>query len=184
VSRTPTTYIALLRAINVGGTGKLSMADLRALCHAAGFTRARTYIQSGNVLFESQLGEAKVKATLEQALSAKLGKPHAALVRTGAELDEAIAKNPFKLAQPNQVLVLFLDEAPAPSALAKLVIPGREEVKLAGREVFIHFPDGMGRSKLKLPFSATATGRNMNTVVKLAALAREMATDSGAQSGD
>jgi len=127
------------------------------------------------VLFESKLAEAKVKATLERTLAAKLGKPYGALVRTGAELDAALANNPFERAQPSQVLVLFLDAAPARGALSELVIPGREEVKLAGREVFIHYPDGMGRSKLKLPLSATATGRNLNTVGKLAALAREMA---------
>jgi uncharacterized protein (DUF1697 family) len=168
-----TTFVALLRAINVGGTGKLAMSELCKLCEDAGFARPKTYIQSGNVVFESALTEAKVKAKLEKALAAKMGKPFGALVRTAAELDAVLARNPFKQAAPNQLLVLFLDEAPKRGALADLHIPGREQVKLAGREVFIHYPDGMGRSKLKLPFSKIGTGRNLNTVAKLAALASE-----------
>jgi uncharacterized protein (DUF1697 family) len=149
------------------------MRELVTLCEAAGFTNVKTYIQSGNVLFESRLGEAKVKAKLEQLLAAKLGKPFGVLLRSAAELEAVVLHNPFEQAAPNRVLVLFLDEAPAKNALANLVIPANEEVKLHGREVFIHYPDGMGRSKLKLPFVATATGRNLNTVRKLAVMARE-----------
>lgn len=166
-------FVALLRAINVGGTGKLAMRDLVALCEGAGFTRVSTYIQSGNVVFESRLAEAGVKARLEKALAVKMGKPVRALIRSGSELGSVLKRNPFPQAPPNKVAVLFLDEAPARNALAGLVIPGREEVKLAGREVFVHFPDGMGRSKLKLPFAALATARNLNTVARLAAMAQE-----------
>jgi len=168
-------FVALLRAINVGGTGKLAMRELVTLCEAAGFTKVKTYIQSGNVLFESRLGEAKVKGKLEQLLAAKLGKPFDVLLRSAAELEAVLLHNPFKQAAPSRVLVLFLNEAPAKNALANLVVPANEEVKLHGREVFIHYPDGMGRSKLKLPLVATATGRNLNTVSKLAAMAREAA---------
>jgi uncharacterized protein (DUF1697 family) len=168
-----TVFVALLRAINVGGTGKLAMSDLCKLCEDAGFRGARTYIQSGNVVFKSALTEAKTKAKLEKSLAAKLKKPCSALLRTGAELEAVIERNPFRKAAANQVLVLFLDEAPAPGALANLLIPGREEVRLDGREVFIHYPDGMGRSKLKVPFAKTGTGRNLNTVAKVAEMARE-----------
>jgi uncharacterized protein (DUF1697 family) len=169
-----TVYAALLRAINVGGTGKLAMTELRGLCESAGFDCVKTYIQSGNVVFKSALSEARVKAKLEKALAAKMGKPFFAMVRSTGELRAIVKRNPFKQAAPNQVLVLFLDETPAKSALAGLAIPGREKVELAGREVFIHYPDGMGRSKLKIPFAKTGTGRNLNTVQKLATMAGEL----------
>ena len=167
-------FVALLRAINVGGTGILSMSDLRDLCETAGFRQVRTYIQSGNVVFTSSLSEAKVKAKLERALAAKLGKPVGVLLRSGAELDAVQNQNPFSAAPPNRVIVLFLDESPPKTALAKLLIPGREEVVLRGREVFIHYPDGQGRSKLKLPFAKDGTGRNLNTIAKLALMAHEL----------
>jgi uncharacterized protein (DUF1697 family) len=167
-----TIFVALLRAINVGGTGKLLMSDLKALCAASGLVGAQTYIQSGNVVFESRLSEAKVKAKLEQALARQLGKPVGVLVRTLPELEQVLSLNPFASALPNQVLVLFLDVAPAPGALANVVIPGREVLELRGRELFIHFPDGLGQSKLKIPFAQLGTGRNLNTVTKLVALAR------------
>lgn len=166
-------FVALLRAINVGGTGKLAMKDLCRLCEDAGFESVQTYIQSGNTVFKSTLPEAKVKARLEKALALKLGKPCAVLLRTRSELDSVLKRHPFENAAPNRVLVLFLDEAPPKNALAGVVIPGREEVKLSGREVFIHFPDGMGRSKLKLPFAKIATGRNINTVAKLCQMAAD-----------
>jgi uncharacterized protein (DUF1697 family) len=172
-----TVFAALLRAVNVGGTGKLPMSVLRRLCEVAGFDGVVTYIQSGNVVFRSRLGEAKVKQVLEKALLTEMGKPVDVLVRTLPELEALVRRNPFGHAAPNQLLVLFLDRAAPKSSLADLVIPGREEVKLSGREVFIHYPDGMGRSKLKLPFARTGTGRNLNTVRKLIALAKEL--DSG-----
>src|SRR5687768_10614540 len=160
-------HVALLRAINVGGTGKLPMSDLRALCEGAGFEDVATYIQSGNVVFTSRSGKAEVQRRLEAALEAKVGKPVGVHLRTPAELASVLERNPFPDAPGSQVLVLFLDHAPPPGALDDLVVPGRETVRLSGHEVFIHFPDGMGRSKLKIPFAKTATGRNVNTVAKL-----------------
>jgi uncharacterized protein (DUF1697 family) len=167
-----TIYVGLLRAINVGGTGKLVMSELCSLCEAAGLKRAKTYIQSGNVVFESSLAEAKVKAKLEAALAQKLGKPVGVMLRTGAELESALTKNPFARASPARVLIHFLDQPPARDALAGVSAPGGEELKLVGRELFVHYPDGLGRSKLKLPFAKIATARNLNTVAKLAELAR------------
>jgi uncharacterized protein (DUF1697 family) len=167
-------FIALFRAINVGGTGKLAMNELRGLCEEAGLKNCRTYIQSGNAVFRSSFSEATIKSKLEKLVSAKLGKPSAVLVRTRSELEAAIQKNPYRSAVPSRVMVLFLDEVPPRDALDNLRIPGKEKVKLEGREVFIHYPEGMGRSKLKLPLSEPATGRNLNTVVKLAALAAEL----------
>jgi uncharacterized protein (DUF1697 family) len=169
-----TAFVALLRAINVGGTGKLRMTDLVSLCGAAGFKRTATYIQSGNAVFTSPLPEAKVKAKLEKALGAHMGKPFGALIRTGKELESVLARNPFKEAAPNRVIVYFLDEAPPPGAVDQLVIPGLEQVALVGREIFVHYPEGQGSSKLKIPFAKIGTGRNLNTVAKLAAMARAL----------
>jgi uncharacterized protein (DUF1697 family) len=168
------TYVALLRAINVGGTGKLAMSDLRQLCQDCGFLDVATYIQSGNVVFRSKLKEAGVKNALEQALAQKMGKPFGVLVRTAKELLDVVDKNPFPEAPPNRVLIVFLDEPPPPDSLKTVVIPGEEELVLQGRELFIYFPDGMGQSKLKVPFQKTGTGRNLNTARKLAAMAQEL----------
>jgi uncharacterized protein (DUF1697 family) len=103
------TFVALLRAINVGGTGKLPMTELRALCERLGFSDVRTYIASGNVVFGTRLAAPKAKATLEAALLKTLGKPCQVLIRTADELEAAIAANPYPEAAPNQLLVLFLD---------------------------------------------------------------------------
>lgn len=166
------THIALLRAINVGGTGKLPMTELRALCEAFGFANVRTYIQSGNVVFESRLSQARAKATLESALEARLGRRHAALLRSLDELVAIEGRNPFPEADARQLLVVFLDAPPPRDALTGWKIPGRERLHPDGRELFIHFPDGMGRSKLKIPFADVGTGRNLNTIRALIALAR------------
>jgi uncharacterized protein (DUF1697 family) len=167
-------FVALLRAVNVGSTGRLAMSDLRRLCEQAGFKDCRTYIQSGNVLFRSPLSEAGVKAKLEKALSEALGRPSSAAIRTRAELASITERNPWKSAPASQVLVLFLDAEPPRDALDGLHVPGREKLQLDGRELFIHYPDGMGRSKLRVPLAQIGTGRNLNTVAKLAALAAEL----------
>ena len=169
-------FVALLRAVNVGGTGNLKMDQLRRLCAAQGFEHAVTYIQSGNVVFTSRLGEAAIKARLESALVRVVGKPVGVLVRSAPELSAALKRNPFPDAPPASVVVFFLDSAPGAKALEGLVVPGREQLELRGRELFIHFPDGQGRSKLKVPFAKTGTGRNLNTVQKLVAMAAALAT--------
>ena len=165
-------FVALLRAVNVGGTGKLAMSDLRQLCENAGFENVTTYIQSGNVVLTSKLPATRTKQRLEAALQKKMGKAIGVFIRTPAELESILERNPFKKAAPNRLHVLFLDRAAPRNALARLEIPGREEVKFSGREVFIHYPDGMGRSKLKIPFADDATARNLNTVKKLRDLSR------------
>lgn len=166
------TLIALLRAVNVGGTGKLPMADLRALCEKSGFRDVRTYIQSGNVVFSSAVAAKKAKATLEASLAKRLGKPVLVLIRTADELAAAIAANPFPEAAPNQLLITFLDDEPPASSIKGWKVPGRERMALVGRELFIHFPDGIGPSKLKIPFADVGTGRNLNSVRALLAMAR------------
>ena len=166
-----TSFIALLRAVNVGGTGKLPMADLKEICKAAGLHSVRTYIASGNVLFESRLSEAAVRKALESRLLTYAGKPVAVMVRTAAEMAEVLAKNPFPHAPGNRTMAIFLDAAPPPNALE--TVSGRvdEEVGLGRREIYVVYGANMARSKLKIPAAKNGTARNMNTVAKLAAMA-------------
>ncbi len=163
-----TRYVALLRAVNVGGTGKLPMAELRAMCEAAGFHNVRTYIASGNVVFDSEAGEAAVKAALERALLDYAGKPVGAIVRTGAEMTSILATNPFKHAAPNRVVAVFLDEPPPPDWRDSIRSQSIEEFAAGRREIFIHYPLGQADTKLKMTALAMGTGRNINTVAKLA----------------
>ncbi|ODR98889.1 hypothetical protein AUC68_06850 [Methyloceanibacter methanicus] len=169
-----TAYVALLRAVNVGGTGKLPMRDLVAMCERAGFSAVRTYIASGNVVFSSNETEAAVKADLEEALHAYAGKPVAVLVRTADELSGVLADNPFPGVPPNKVMALFLDHAPAATEIETVSGLTSEILQLGKRELYVHYPDGMGRSKLKIPAASRGTARNMNTVAKLVAMASEI----------
>ena len=166
-------FIALLRAVNVGGTGKLPMSDLRSLCEKAGFRNVRTYIASGNVVAERDGSEAEAKATLEAELGAYAGKPVRAIVRTGAEMSKVVADNPFPNHAASQTVAIFLDLAPPPDVLKDVKGRANEKLRLGAREIYVHYPDGIGRSKLRIPAAADGTARNMNTVPKLAAMARE-----------
>jgi uncharacterized protein (DUF1697 family) len=111
-----------------------------------------------------------VKKLLEPALEQHMGKAFGALVRSAAELRKVLESNPFPAAAPNRLLVMFLDAAPAASSLARVVCPDGEELALAGRELFLHFPKGQGQSKLKVPFRDIGTARNLNTVREVLAL--------------
>ena len=166
-----TRYVALLRAVNVGGTGALPMADLRAICEAIGYTRVETYIASGNVVFDSSLSPAKVKAELESRLAEYMRKPVGVVLRTAAEIAAVLKANPFPKAEGKLAYAIFLDAPPAADALTKVSGRTDEELRLGAREIFVHYPTGMGRSKLKIAASKNGTARNMNTVAKLAALA-------------
>ena len=166
-------YIAFLRAVNVGGTGKLPMAELRAMCESIGLSGVRTYIASGNVVFQSRLAEATVKAKLERCLEDYAGKPVGVLVRTGAELAAVLEGNPFKTAAPNRTVAIFLDTPPPPDALAAATGLRAEEMALGTREIYVHYGDGMADSKLKIPAAKTGTARNMNTIATLVDWATE-----------
>ena len=169
-------YAALLRAVNLAGTGKLLMTDLARLCAGEGLCDVKTYIQSGNVVFTSAKKEEAVKAVLEKTLARHMGKPVAVMVRTADELEAVVAANPFPEAPPNRLLITFFDEPLSKAVLTGVVAPGGERLVIRGRELFIHYPDGMGVSKLKVPaLKAAGTGRNLNTVVKLAAMTRALA---------
>jgi uncharacterized protein (DUF1697 family) len=164
-------YIALLRAVNVGGTGKLPMAELKAMCVAEGFAEVRTYIASGNVVFSSRLSAARVKAALEQRLAAYAGKPVGVVIRSAEEMAAVLKANPFPKAPPNFTVAIFLDEAPAADALNDIRGQQDEELRLGKREIYVAFGAGMGQSKLKIPAAAKGTARNINTVTKLVELA-------------
>jgi uncharacterized protein (DUF1697 family) len=166
-----TAYIALLRAVNVGGTGKLPMTELKAMCEAAGYANARTYIASGNVVFEARRSEARIKAELEAALAAYVGKPVGVLVRTADQMAEVLAANPFATAPPSKTAAIFLDGPPPANVLAGISGRDVEEVALGTREIYVHYPNGMGRSKLRIPGARLGTARNMNTVARLSAMA-------------
>ena len=170
-----TTYVALLRAVNVGGTGKLPMATLKAMCSEAGFTRVETYIASGNVVLDSKAKPARIKADLEARLHAHFGKAAGVIVRSAAEMAAVVAANPFPKADPRKTAVLFLDARPPRDALAHAKGQHDEEMALGEREIFIHYPSGMGRSKLRISAAAKGTARNMNTVATLAQWANQRA---------
>jgi uncharacterized protein (DUF1697 family) len=169
------TYVAFLRAVNVGGTGKLPMAELRAMAEALGFADVRTYIASGNLVFRSALSEAKVKAALERSLADYAGKPVGVLVRTGKELAAILSANPFTKAAPNRTVAIFLDARPPADALEHAGGVGSEEMALGKREIYVHYPDGMAHSKLRIPAARDGTARNMNTIATLATMANEPA---------
>jgi uncharacterized protein (DUF1697 family) len=166
-----TTFIALLRAVNVGGTGKIAMSDLKRLCEEAGCANVRTYIASGNVILESGSAEARLKAKLEAALKAHVGKPVGVMVRSAAEMADVVARNPFPRKAPNRTVAIFLDRPPGRDILDGVRGRKDEEIRVMGREIYVRYPDGIGKSELIIPGAKDGTARNMNTVAKLAELA-------------
>jgi uncharacterized protein (DUF1697 family) len=169
-----TAWIALLRAVNVGGTGKLAMSELKAMCDELGFSSAKTYIASGNVVFESRKSEAAIKAALEKRLEAYAGKPVGVLVRSAAEMAQVAADNPFPKLAPNRTMALFLDRAPPADALETVRGQKDEKIRLGRREIYIHYGEGMAQSKLVIPAAKIGTARNMNTVAALSKMAAEL----------
>ena len=166
-----TRYVALLRAVNVGGTGKIAMSELKAICAELGFTGVETYIQSGNVVFDGEATAAKTKPKLEARLAAHFGKPMGVLLRSAAEIAAVLKANPFPKSEPRYTYAIFLDEPPPADALQRAVGRSDEEMRLGKREIYVHYPSGMGRSKLRLPAAKQGPARNMNTVATLAEMA-------------
>ena len=165
-----TKFIALLRAVNVGGAGKLAMADLKSMCADAGFARIETYIASGNVVFESTGTADRVQAELESRLCDHAQRPVQVFVRTALELREVLRGNPFPKAEPRLTYVFFLRSKPPPEATANVLRRVNEELRAGKREIYVHYPLGMGQSKLVIPAAKNGTARNMNTVAKLVAM--------------
>jgi uncharacterized protein (DUF1697 family) len=168
-----TGYVALLRAVNVGGR-QLKMGDLKRIASELDLESPKTFIASGNLLFRSSKKEAAVKRDLEQALQHHMGKPVEVMVRTTSELTKVVAANAFPKEPGNRVVAIFLDDAPPADVITSAKNVTDERLALGTREIYVHFPSGQGRSKLKIPAAARGTARNMNTVAKLAELATEM----------
>lgn len=176
--------IALIRGINVGGKNSLPMETLRGLCESIGLRDVRTYIQSGNVVFRAPSREIAAAATkLEDAIETDRSFRPSVVIRTRDELSAAISANPFaERAQrdPSKLLVMFLRDKPAAGAADAIQKVKREseELRLIGRELFIDFPIGIGKSKLAIAaveraLGVPATSRNWNTTLKLLAMADE-----------
>jgi uncharacterized protein (DUF1697 family) len=177
------TWIALLRGINVGGHNKIPMAELRTECEDLGFEDVATYIQSGNVVFRAAGGAHAVAEKLRQAIAARFGCEVPVVLRTVEALERVAGTNPFleEGADPSRLHVGFLLEKPAPARLADLPAqpPGPEELRVVGAEVFLHYPEGMGTSKLTTAWldralGTTMTARNWRTVNKLVEMGRQV----------
>jgi uncharacterized protein (DUF1697 family) len=177
-----TTYIALLRGINVGGSRKIHMADLREIFAEAGCADVSSYIQSGNLVF-SHAADDKLAGRLERAIEKETGFDVPVILRTDAEWERVIDANPYPGVEPTKLHVAFLAEVPAAAAV-KAFDSDRfapEEFAVVGREVYLHLPDGIGRAKLPpaLPLiRGVGTARNWRTVLKLAELSGELAERS------
>ena len=172
-----TGYVALLGGVNVGGR-TLKMDALRATAERCGFEQVSTFIQSGNVLFRSELGAARVSAVLHDAILEDSGIDIRIATRTAAQLRAVVAANPFpdRIEDPTKVSVTFLFDGVTPT-LAALApdVYAPDEVQVIGREAYLHTPNGMGKANLtpalmkKLGLAGTT--RNWRSTQKLAALA-------------
>jgi uncharacterized protein (DUF1697 family) len=180
--RTVTTHIALLRAVNVAGKKMVAMADLRALLEALRFEDVRSILQSGNLVFRSdKVSGDRLERRLEEEAKKRLGLETEFFVRTAPEWERIVAANPFleeARRDPGRLVAMVLKRAPKAGGVKALqaAIPGREIVRAGGRQVYIYYPDGQGRSRLtsaliERHLGSRGTGRNWNTVLKLAALA-------------
>lgn len=149
------------------------MEDLRDIAATLGLEGPRTYIASGNLLFRSSKCEAPLKRMLESAIAAHMSASVGVMIRTAEELAEAAEANPFKAYPADRVVAIFLDDAPPPDALDQAKNVTDEKMALGKREIYIFYPSGQGRSKLRNPVAGEGTARNMNTVAKLVQLSRE-----------
>jgi uncharacterized protein (DUF1697 family) len=173
--------ISLLRGVNVGGHNLVKMDALRALYESLKLRDAQTYVQSGNVVFRTDERDlVRLARRIEDGIERGFGFRPDVIIRTTAELRDAIARNPFRARpgiEPGKLLVTFLSGDPDPKDLRIKTHP--EELKISGREVYIYYPDGMGRSKLSWmaivkALKTTGTGRNWNSVTKLLEIAERL----------
>ena len=165
-----TAYVALVRAVNVSGTGKLPKEELKAMGEECGFDNCRTFINSGNLLFTSDLPEPAVKERLEEKLADHFCKPVPAYVRSAKEMAEAVERNPFADDKPSRVMAHFIDETPTQSMIGAARDAQGERLALGPRLLYVSYGDGIGKSKLKLPAVKQGTARNMNSVARMAEL--------------
>jgi uncharacterized protein (DUF1697 family) len=173
--------IAMLRGVNVGPHNRISMQELRTLCGSLQLQNAQTYVQSGNVVFTSNERNLSALAKrIEDAFERTFGFRARVILRSAAEMQTVIAKNPFakrKEIDPRKLLVTFLSEELSPEARKQLeeAKAGPEEIRAQARELYVYFPNGMGRSKLPAVMDRvlrkTGTARNWNSVTKLLEMA-------------
>jgi uncharacterized protein (DUF1697 family) len=162
-----TRYVALLRAVNVGTANRLRMADIVKSCRETGFAHAQSVIASGNLLLDCDFQEGEARARLESALEALAGRPIGVILRSPEALRAVLAANPFPNEAPDKICALFLNDAPPEDALTRAAGRAREELRLGAREIYVFYPDGIGRSKLKIPGAENGTARNVNTIARL-----------------
>ena len=175
-------FIALLRAVNVGGR-KLPMAELRGLCGRLGWGNVRTYIQSGNIVFDADGKAGALEGALEAAIEKQFGFDAPVIVRSAAQWDGSVAGNPFgREAEktPNWVLLGLAKKKIADGAAAAIAAKAAagERVEAAGEALWFHYPEGVGTSKLTPALIDRAAGspvttRNWRTILTL----QEMATE-------
>lgn len=174
------TYVVLLRGINVGGKTKISMSDLRTLLTELGAEDVRTHLQSGNAVLRSRMAATQLMAAVEKAIARELSLEVTVLVRTGTQLAKVVANNPFarRAKAPAKVHVAFLAAAPGRARVQALDVKrgAPDEFRVAGREIYLYYPNGYGRTKINNAYfekqlGVAATTRNWNTVTKLAELA-------------
>lgn len=177
--------ISMLRGVNVGAHNRIKMDALREVYSSLGLEDPRTYVQSGNVIFRTkERNSPQLAKKIQAAFEKKFGFKPEIILRTADELRTALATSPFakrESLEPGKILVTFLTSDPPGDAAAGLANLKRfpEEVHLKGRELYIYFPNGAGKSKL--PWSAvekmvkvTGTARNLNSVTKMLQIAEEM----------
>lgn len=180
-----TVVISMLRGVNVGGHNKIKMDALRALYESLKFEDVATFIQSGNVVFRTKERDmAKAGRRIGDEIEKSFGFRPEVILRTAEEMRGVVARNPFaerKDVEPNRLLTLFLAGEPDAEAREKVltVKADREELRVVGRELYIYFPDGMGRSKLSIAaveraLKLSGTGRNWNSVLKLMDMAERL----------
>ena len=178
------TYVALLRAINIGARNKIPMGGLKALFADLGHEDVTTYVQSGNVVFRTRAGtESRVAAEIENAITREFGHDVAVLLRSPAELAKIAEGNPFLAGEIDhkKLHVMFLDQRPAAKAVAGLDLDRSppDAFSVSGRDIYLHFPTrGSGRSKLTIGYfesrlGVRGTARNWRTVTTLLELARQ-----------
>jgi uncharacterized protein (DUF1697 family) len=177
--------ISMLRGVNVGGHNKIKMDALRALYESLKLRDVRTYIQSGNVIFRTdERNLVSLTKRIQDGIQRTFGFRPDVIVRTPSELREVIARNPFATRrgiEPGKLLVTFLASDPGPEARANLlrVKADPEELRLDGRDLYIYFPNGQGRSKLsgaviEKTLKTSGTGRNWNSVTKMLEIAESL----------
>lgn len=182
-----TTYVALLRAINVGGARKIKMTDLRAMFAAMGYRDAQTYIQSGNVVFQAEEDEQPLRQRIERQIEASFGFPVTVALRASDEMALLTAQSPYPpdaLAGGESLYVALLTEAPSPEGAERLLASetAPDEFRLIGREVYLLYRRSMRDTRLtnallEKKLGVAATSRNWRTITTLAAMSAALAND-------